>query len=118
MAINGGYEYFLLPVRPTMKAKYPLHTLTEYVQWLREDGLPLDPWLRTHVKIGGKILLSMEHCQMFSGPISEWAKNTNLVFNNSGQYIIPRALSPLFVDIETGLGTMVEGNVWVCHHLV
>ena len=118
MAKAGGFEYFLAPVRPIGKANYPLHSLLEYASWLREDGLPLDPWLRTHVKIGGEILSPMEHCQMFSGSIDEWAKSTNLAFQSSGQFIVPGALSPLFVDTETGLGTLTEGNVWVSHPLM
>ena len=118
MAKAGGFEYFLVPVRPYGKANYPLHSLAEYTCWLREDGLPLDPWLRTHVKNDGEILLPMEHCHMLSGSIDEWAKSTNLTFQSSGQFIVPRALSPLFVDLETGLGTLTEGNVWVSYPLI
>ena len=95
-----------------------VHDLFNSFIRLREDGLPLDPWLRTHIRIGGEILLPMEHCQMFAGPISEWAKSTNLVFQHSGQYIIPGALSPLFVDEKNGTGVLAEGNVWVSHPLV
>ena len=117
MAKSQGFEHFLAPVRPTGKTNYPMHTLTEYASWLRDDGQPLDPWLRTHQKMGAKVLLLMEHCHMFSGSIAEWASSTNLEIRSSGLYIVPGALSPLCVDIESDLGTMVEGNVWMSHPL-
>ena len=55
MAKMEGYEYFLTPVRPTGKINYPFHSLKEYCSWLREDGLSIDPWLRTHDRVFKKI---------------------------------------------------------------
>src|SRR5262245_13682568 len=34
------------PVRPTWKDRYPLIPIEEYVSWMRDDGLPFDPWMR------------------------------------------------------------------------
>lgn len=46
----------IAPVRPTLKPTYPLTPIETFLQWRRPDGLPLDPWLRTHERVGGRIL--------------------------------------------------------------
>lgn len=56
LAQKSGFEYLLVPVRPNLKCKYPLISIDSYVKWVREDGLPFDPWLRVHVRQGGKII--------------------------------------------------------------
>ena len=44
-----GLGALLAPVRPSWKERYPLTPLDRYARWTREDGLPFDPWIRTHV---------------------------------------------------------------------
>jgi hypothetical protein len=48
-----GFRDLYAPVRPTQKAQQPLLSMTEYAALRRPDGLPQDPWLRTHFRIGG-----------------------------------------------------------------
>ena len=43
-------------VRPTDKERYPLIPIERYATWTREDGLPFDPWIRLHVRLGGRIV--------------------------------------------------------------
>ena len=49
-----GLDALIAPVRPTWKERYPLTPIERYVLWRREDGLPYDPWLRTHERVGGE----------------------------------------------------------------
>ena len=44
------------PVRPTAKTTEPATPMTEYVTRTRPDGLPADPWIRTHVRLGARIV--------------------------------------------------------------
>lgn len=81
------------PLRPTLKHRYPLTPIEQYVTWVRADGLPLDPWLRLHHRLGGRVV--------------------GLALPGSGDYVIPHGLSPLHVDASTGTGTYVEPNIWV-----
>src|SRR5436190_16014701 len=46
----------LAPVRPSWKERYPLTPIERYARWTREDGLSFDPWIRTHVRLGGEVL--------------------------------------------------------------
>jgi hypothetical protein len=38
-------------------------------------------------------------------------------FPQSGEYIIPGALSPIEVNVETDEGVYVEPNVWIVHEV-
>jgi hypothetical protein len=48
-----GLSELVAPVRPTDKHRYPLMPIERYIQWRRADGLPVDPWLRVHERVGG-----------------------------------------------------------------
>ena len=56
LAAERGFDRVVIPVRPSAKHLEPLTPIDEYAWRTREDGLPHDPWLRTHVRIGGRIL--------------------------------------------------------------
>jgi hypothetical protein len=43
------------PVRPTGKAEEPRTPMSDYAGRVRADGLPADPWLRVHVRLGARI---------------------------------------------------------------
>src|SRR4051812_35780100 len=66
-----GLQRFVAPVRPTMKAMYPLTSMARYVQWRRFDGLPLDPWLRVHVRLGAEMLGVCDRSMVVNGTIDE-----------------------------------------------
>lgn len=38
-----------------------------------------------------------------------------MAFPESGEYIVPRALTPVTIDLEQDKGTYIEPNVWVEH---
>lgn len=107
--------YVIAPVRPTLKNRYPLTPIDTFAAWLRPDGLPLDPWLRTHVRSGGRIIAMAPHSQTMVGTVSQWEEWTGLELPSTGHYVIPDGLSTLYVDREHDLGTYVEPNVWVQH---
>lgn len=44
----------IAPVRLTLKARYPLTAMAEFMTCTRAAGAPLDPWLRTHHRMGAR----------------------------------------------------------------
>ncbi|GAA3736224.1 hypothetical protein GCM10022225_18680 [Plantactinospora mayteni] len=105
----------ICPVRPTRKARYPLTPIDRYADWLRPDGTPFDPWLRTHLRSGGRILATAPRSQVIRGSVAEWQHWTGLEYPDSGEYVIPDGLSTLHVDLDADQGTYVEPNIWVQH---
>ncbi|HVA54156.1 MAG TPA: hypothetical protein VNF05_11670 [Acidimicrobiales bacterium] len=103
------------PIRPTRKDLYPLMDIDAYAAWVRQDGMPWDPWLRLHVRIGGRVIGLARESQTMTDTVSKWEEWTGLEFPLSGDYVIPRGMATLRVDRAADLGTYVEPNIWVRH---
>lgn len=117
IARQSGFEALIAPVRPNNKDLYPLSSIDRYVTWKLEGGLPFDPWLRVHVRLGGRILKPCHHAMRITGDIAEWQEWSGLRFYESGPYIVPGALVPVEIDLCADLGVYVEPNVWVAHNI-
>jgi len=105
----------IAPVRPTLKPAHPLTQIDTFAGWTRDDGAPLDPWLRTHWRLGGQIIATAPRSQTMTGTVREWEGWTGMVFPSTGEYVIPRGLSILHIDRDEDRGRYVEPNVWVRH---
>jgi hypothetical protein len=115
LAARHGLARFVAPVRPTMKARYPLTPMARYVQWRRSDGLPFDPWLRVHTRLGAELLGVCDRSMVVNGTVDEWEDWTGMTFPDSGSYVIDGALVPVTINRETGHGEYIEPNVWMRH---
>jgi GNAT superfamily N-acetyltransferase len=115
LAAAHGLDELIAPVRPTWKERYPLTPIERYMLWRREDGLPYDPWLRTHERVGAEVLDLAPRSSTITASREEWEEWTGLQFPEDGDYVVPGALVP--VRFENGVGTYVEPNVWMKHPL-
>jgi GNAT superfamily N-acetyltransferase len=105
----------IAPVRPTWKERYPLTPIERFATWTREDGLPFDPWMRVHARLGGEIVKPEPRSLRITATVGEWEGWTGMRFPESGEYVFPRGLAPLTVDVEADLGSYWEPNVWMAH---
>jgi GNAT superfamily N-acetyltransferase len=115
LARAHGLSNVIAPVRPTWKERYPLTPIERYAHWQREDGLPFDPWIRTHAGLGGKILRSEPQSLRITGTVAEWEAWTEMRFPESGSYVFPHGLAPLEVETDRDEGRYSEPNVWMQH---
>ncbi|MET7745693.1 GNAT family N-acetyltransferase [Streptomyces sp. NPDC005385] len=115
LAEDAGWPRVIAPVRPTLKARYPLTSIEAFMRWTREDGMALDPWIRTHQRLGARVLAAAPASQTMTGTIAEWERWTGMVFPEAGDYVIPEGLSLLQVDRSADQGTYVEPNIWMQH---
>ncbi|MCD6180918.1 MAG: GNAT family N-acetyltransferase [Candidatus Cloacimonetes bacterium] len=117
IARDNGFKYVTIPVRPSLKSKYPLIPIDNYIKWERKDGLPFDPWLRVHVRLGGKIIKPCHKAMYIPGTIAEWEEWTKMKFFETGDYVIQGALKPVKINLEKDIGEYIEPNVWVLHEV-
>ncbi len=117
MCAKMGIKKLIIPVRPTLKSKYPISHIDEYTKWKNEKGLPFDPWLRVHVKQNGKIIKPCNKALIVKGTIEQWETWTQMSFPESGKYVVDGALCPVRIDIENDLGVYIEPNVWVSYEI-
>lgn len=113
-AARRGYRELLAPVRPNGKDD-PAEPMTTYAARVRDDGLPVDPWLRVHVRAGGRVAEVAPRSMVIPGTLAEWRDWTGLPFDRTGPVHVPGALAPVHCDVEHGVATYVEPNVWVRH---
>ncbi len=114
-ATAAGIEHVVAPIRPTWKHKYPQVPMTEYATWLRDDELSIDPWIRTHQRMGAKILKVAPNSMVIPGTVAEWEKWADMPFPVSGSYVVLDALNLLEVDRGSDSAIYCEENLWMQH---
>jgi hypothetical protein len=105
------------PVRPAGKAIEPAAPAAEYAGRTRSDGLPLDPWLRVHARLGGRVVRVAPLSMTIPGTLAQWRDWTGLPFDTDGAVEVAGGLSPVHVDVAQDHAVYVEANVWVHHQL-
>jgi GNAT superfamily N-acetyltransferase len=110
-----GLDTLIAPVRPTRKHRYPLTPIERYLSWRRPDGTHLDPWLRTHERLGADIVKVAPESVVVTASVAEWEEWTEMALPESGAYVVSGALVPIEIDRERDEGVYVEPNVWMVH---
>lgn len=116
-ARRHGFNALVACVRPTSKARYPLQPIERYAAWRRDDGLPFDPWIRLHVRLGGRIVRPVADSMTIAGTIAEWESWTGMRFPDSGDYVVEGGAAAVAIDRERDEGVYLDPNVWIVHAL-
>jgi hypothetical protein len=87
--------------------------MEEYITWTNKAGEAFDPWLRAHMRMGGKMIRVCPESMVLLGSIKEWEDWTGLKFTQSGAYIVPNALIPIMISQEFNRGVYIEPHVWL-----
>ena len=115
--IGLGFTDLFGPVRPTRKDREPEVPMADYLARFRPDGLPEDPWVRTHVRLGARIVKIRPLSMTIPGTLAQWREWTGLPLTESGPVVIPGGLVPAHVSVEHGHAVYIEPNVWMHHRL-
>jgi GNAT superfamily N-acetyltransferase len=113
LAREHGLDCLIAPVRPTLKSRYPLTPMERFVTWRRDDGLHVDPWLRTHERAGAEILGVAPASMRIEGTVADWQEWTGMAFPDDGDYVVDGGLVPM--RVANSRGVYVEPNVWMRH---
>jgi GNAT superfamily N-acetyltransferase len=114
-ATGTGLRHVIAPVRPALKSRYPLIPMASFARWMRADGLHLDPWIRTHQRMGAAILGPAPRSMVITGTVAGWEEWTGMAFPESGRYVVPDALDLVDINREQDRGTYEETNLWMQH---
>lgn len=110
-----GFGALFAPVRPNQKHLQPRTSMRDYVATVRADGFPIDAWLRTHLRIGGKFVKIAPCSMTIVGSLADWSLWTGMPFDRSGELLVEGALSPVMASLEQDCAVYIEPNVWVQH---
>ncbi len=112
-----GLGALIACVRPTLKDRYPTIPIERYAAWTREDGLPFDPWIRLHARIGGRIVRPAPASMTYRASVADWEAQTGMAFPESGAYVVPGAAALVEIDRDLDEGVYLDPNVWMVHDL-
>lgn len=112
---QAGFMRLIAPVRPTRKQHYPLIPIQAYMGWRTAEGLPFDPWLRVHARVGAQFVKSCPRSMVMQGSIGAWEDWCGLSLPGNGHFVLPGLLAPLQVNRDQERGLYVEPNVWMVH---
>ncbi len=109
-----GFENFIIPIRPTLKSRFPNMEMEEYIN-LKDGEKIYDPWIRTHMKGGAEIINVCSKAMYIDGDINFWEGLMNHKIKHSGSYIIDGALNPVDIDTQSNHGIYYEDNIWISY---
>jgi hypothetical protein len=78
----------VVPVRPTGKARHPWVPIADYIAWTDDSGRPYDPWIRSHLSVGGKLVGPCERSMVVEEPVAFWKNWSKQQFKESGAYTL------------------------------
>ena len=116
-AAERGFRELVAPVRPSAKHREPSTAMAEYAYRTREDGLPVDPWMRTHARAGAVVDSVAPTSMVITGSLEQWRAWTGLPFDTDGWVEVPGALVPVRCAARHDYAVYVEPNVWMRHKL-
>ncbi|WP_437671583.1 hypothetical protein [Sorangium sp. So ce131] len=109
-----GLAGVLAPVRPPLKASCPGTSIEEFLARRGDNGLPLDPWLRTHVRVGGRIARAARRAVVVDQELDVWEIWLGRPIQPSeASFEIAGGLAPVYV--QGSRGRYEEPAVWVIH---
>ncbi|WP_437300081.1 hypothetical protein [Sorangium sp. So ce426] len=116
LARRSGLAGVLAPVRPPSKASCPRIDIEAFLDRAREDGLPADPWVRTHVRIGGRIAGTPRRALVVDLELDFWEVWLGRpILPSELSFEIPGGLAPVYVQGRRG--RYEEPAVWIVHSL-
>ncbi len=117
LATVKSLSQVIAPVRPSSKCQHPLVSMNDYIAWKDVRGRIFDPWLRSHVAVGGEIVGVCDRSMVVEQPIAFWESWTASKLDRNEMVPLNGALAPLEIDLGSGVGRYVEPNVWVTHRV-
>lgn len=111
LAIRHGLRGPVIPVRPSRKNLHPNIAISEYIAWQDERGRVYDPWVRSHISMGGRIVGIAERSMVIEEPIGFWETWAGRRVDDD-RLEIAGGLVPVEVDRQRGTGRYAEPNIW------
>lgn len=115
LAARKGLDGVIAPVRPSAKSMHPWVNIQDYITWTDGYGRQYDPWLRSHLSSGGKLIRPCERSMVVDEHLGFWENWSKTRFERSGKYQMEGAIAPVEIDLERQAGRYEEPNVWVAY---
>ncbi len=113
---KANFKNYILPIRPTLKWKYPEMKMEEYMHF-KLEGKIYDPWIRVHLNEGAKIIKVCSNSMNVAGDIDFWEHLFQRKFDKPEAVIVAGALNEVLIDPERNFGEYREENIWIYYSI-
>jgi len=113
-AAEDGLSRLIVSVRPIGKEAEPDVPMAEYVSRRRPDGLCADRWMRTHERLGARMIRICPFAVTISGSLADWQDWAGVKLAD-GENRVPGAIAPVYASVAYDYAVYVEANVWFEH---
>ncbi|WP_152044491.1 GNAT family N-acetyltransferase [Aureimonas psammosilenae] len=117
LAVRRRLDAVVVPVRPSAKSTHPFVPMDTYMHWRDDRGECFDPWLRSHLSQGARIIRSCERSMVVKEHVAFWETWAGRRFSVSDRYAFEGGLAPVSISLEHDTGRYEEPNVWVGYQL-
>lgn len=117
LAERRGLKGLVAPVRPSLKTRHARVPIEDYITWVDERGRAYDPWIRSHLAAGARLIGPCKRSMVVEEPVGFWETWTGQRFEQSGRYDLAGALVPVEIDLDSQCGRYEEPNVWMTYEL-
>lgn len=108
-----GAVGMLAPARPSSRASYPHLDLVDYANLRLADGRHADPWIRTHERLGARIIGHSERSMDVSGTHAQWEAWLGYPLPQHTRCLIPGSTG--WLELWGGMGRLSEDSIWMLH---
>lgn len=115
LAEAKGLHGLVVAVRPSAKVRHPFVSIGDYITWTDERGRAYDPWVRSHLAAGAKLIGPCERSMVVNEHVAFWENWSRQRFEQSGAYALDGTLVPVNVDLDRQTGIYEEPNVWMAY---
>ncbi|MDQ3403351.1 MAG: Long-chain-fatty-acid--CoA ligase [Actinomycetota bacterium] len=115
-ATEDDLSRLIVAVRPIDKEDEPDVPMTEYAPRRRGDGLLADRWMRTHERLGARMIQICPLAVTITGSLTDWHDWTGVTLAD-GENRVPGGIAPVYASVKHDYGVYVEANVWFEHPL-
>ena len=109
-----GLQHLIIPIRPTLKHQFPRMKMSDYLNKKEGDKI-YDPWIRTHVNGGARIVSVCSESMRISGHMELWKSLLHNEQISSGDYIVEGGLNTVAIDVSNDHGVYLEENIWISY---
>lgn len=114
-ATSAGAVGVIAPVRPTHRGLWPHLPIDAYARLESADGRVVDPWIRTHLGLGGVIVGVCERSLVMREPHERWQDWLGMALPATGRLIPPGSIG--WLHLGGAEGELVEESVWIRHDI-
>jgi GNAT superfamily N-acetyltransferase len=110
-----GMQRVVAPVRPVTTHHVIDAPMSEFINLRSHDGRHIDPWIRAHEAVGGKVISICWKSMTVAASLKQWRSWGADITETTRKFVLPGCIVPVITLPEEDSAVYVEPNIWMLH---